>query len=113
MRSALLTNGLKALVMETYGSGNAPTDVWFIKCLKQAINKGIVIVNVSQCSGGLVQQGKYETSYLLQKIGVLSGKDMTTEAALTKLMFLFGNGMTTKKVKTEFQRSICGEMTID
>ena len=73
----------------------------------------MVIVNVSQCSGGLVQQGKYETSYLLQKIGVLSGKDMTTEAALTKLMFLFGKGLTPNKVKAAFQQSICGEMTID
>lgn len=113
IRNALMTDGLKALVLETYGSGNAPTNEWFIKSLQQTIDKGMVIVNVSQCSGGLVQQGKYETSYLLQKIGVLSGKDMTTEAALTKLMFLFGKDLTPKKVKAGFQQSICGEMTID
>lgn len=110
VRNSLMMDGLKALVLETYGSGNAPTDNWFIKCLEKAIKKGIMIVNVSQCSGGQVQQGKYETSYLLQKIGVVSGNDMTTEAALTKLMYLFGKYNSTEKAKKEFKQSISGEI---
>ena len=111
VRNSLLMRGLKALVLETYGSGNAPTEKWFINILEDSVKKGIVIVNISQCSGGLVQQGKYETSYFLQKIGIVSGRDMTTEAALTKLMYLFGIGITPGKVKEKFQRSICGEIT--
>lgn len=110
IQNALSMDGLKALVLETYGSGNAPTFPWFIKSMKTAIDKGIIIVNISQCSGGMVQQGKYETSYLLQKIGVLSGKDLTTEAALTKLMFLFGKQLELKKIKKLFLTSLCGEM---
>ena len=111
VRNSLLMRGLKALVLETYGSGNAPTEKWFINILEDSVKKGIVIVNISQCSGGLVQQGKYETSYFLQKIGIVSGRDMTTEAALTKLMYLFGCGLTPGKVKQKFQQSICGEIT--
>lgn len=110
INNALSMDGLKALVLETYGSGNAPTFPWFLKSLKKAIDNGILIVNISQCSGGMVQQGKYETSYTLQQIGVLSGKDLTTEAALTKLMFLFGKSLEVKKVKKLFVTAICGEM---
>ena len=111
VRNSLMMSGLKALVLETYGSGNAPTEKWFIKTLESAVKKGIVIVNISQCSGGQVQQGKYETSYFLQRIGIVSGSDMTTEAALTKLMYLFGKGLSPGKVKQEFQQAVCGELT--
>lgn len=111
MRNACMMEGLKALVLETYGSGNAPTEKWFIKCLSDAIKKGLIVVNVSQCSGGAVQQGKYETSDQLQKIGVVSGRDMTTEAALTKLMFLFGKEKSVEKIIKQFQKSLCGEMS--
>lgn len=111
MNNVLSTEGLKALVLETYGSGNAPTDKWFIQSLQKAIEKGIVILNVSQCSGGKVEQGKYETSYHLKKIGVISGSDITTEAALTKLMFLFGQNLERKKIEKLLQQSLRGEQS--
>jgi L-asparaginase len=111
VEATLLAKKLKAVVLETYGSGNAPTDKWFIDLLKKAINVGIIILNVSQCSGGIVEQGKYETSLQLKKIGVISGKDITREAALTKLMFLLGQKLKKSEVKRFLQKDLRGEMT--
>ena len=106
----LKTSGLKAVILETYGSGNAPTLSWLIDELEGAIERGIIIVNISQCSGGRVVQGRYETSKKLQQIGVISGADMTTEAAVTKLMLLIGEyGLS--NAKTMIGVSLAGELT--
>ena len=112
VESILTIPGLKALVMETYGSGNAPTDAWFLEAIGKAIKNGLLICNVTQCRGGAVQMGKYETGKGLQKLGVLSGYDMTTEAALTKLMYLLGNNYTSDRLKKYFQTPLRGEMTV-
>jgi len=110
VRAVINIAGLKAIVLETYGSGNAPTTQWFIELLKEAIVKSIIVLNISQCPGGMVVQGKYETSKVLQEIGVLSGGDMTTEAALTKLMVLLGE-YGPKAAKQKIGKSIVGELT--
>jgi len=112
VNSILSSADLKALVLETFGSGNATNEKWFIGALAEAIERGIIIVNVSQCITGKVEQGKYETSSGLKQIGVISGNDITTEAALTKLMVLFGRGLNTKTVTESMQRSLRGEMTV-
>lgn len=105
--------GLKALILETFGSGNAPTDAWFINALDQAIQRGLIVYNVTQCKSGSVELGKYETSLDLERIGVISGYDITTESALSKLMYLIGEGYTREKIIELLQTSLRGEMTID
>ncbi|MHC5200899.1 asparaginase [Myroides sp. LJL119] len=100
---------LKGLVLETYGAGNAPSEPWFINTLKKAIEKGIKVVNVTQCLSGSVDMGKYATSTQLKSIGVISGKDITIEAAVTKLMFLLALE-NIKDFKNSFETPICGEI---
>lgn len=107
----LLSNAtMKALVLETFGSGNAPSSPWFIDFLKEAISRGLLILNISQCPGGMVIQGKYETSRALNEIGVISGGDMTTEAAVTKLMLLLGE-YGVERSRELIGKSMAGEIT--
>ncbi|WP_040252362.1 asparaginase [Psychroserpens mesophilus] len=111
LASILNTSDLKGVILETYGAGNTTTRSWFIDLLKQTIKKGIPIINVTQCSGGSVMMGQYETSSQLKQIGLVSGKDITTEAALTKLMFMLGEDISIKTFKTIFETSLRGEMS--
>nr|WP_315174685.1 asparaginase [uncultured Flavobacterium sp.] len=103
-------SNLKGIVLETYGAGNAPTEDWFIRLLTQAIQNGIQVVNVTQCSAGSVNMGQYETSSAMKKIGVISGKDITTEAAITKLMYLLGHTIVQNDFKTVFETALRGEI---
>ncbi|MTI32788.1 asparaginase [Xanthovirga aplysinae] len=111
VKGILEIEGLKGVILETYGSGNAPTDQWFIDLMQDAVKRGIILLNVSQCNGGKVIQGRYGTSALLKKMGILSGSDMTTEAAVTKLMFLLGTENDPKKIREALIRPLAGELT--
>lgn len=110
LASVLGIPGLKALVLETYGAGNAPLDDWFLSELKNAIAQGLHIINVTQCSGGGVAMGHYETSEKLKEMQLINGKDITTEAAISKAMYLLGSKVSDKVFKTIFETSLRGEM---
>ncbi|AUC75142.1 asparaginase [Olleya sp. Bg11-27] len=105
------TEGLKGVVLETYGAGNCSTEDWFLELLKKTVQKGIPIINVTQCSGGSVLMGQYETSEKLKRIGLISGKDITTEAALCKLMYLLGENISANLFKTIYETALRGEMS--
>jgi len=100
----------KGIILETYGAGNVTSESWFIEQLEGVHKKGIPIINVTQCSGGSVSMGLYETSFELKKMGIISGKDITTEAALAKLMFMLGQQVSRVSFKTLFETSLRGEM---
>ena len=111
LRAMLSAPGLRAVVLETFGAGNAPTNEWFIRVLKEAIDRGVIILNITQCGGGKVSMELYETGLRLQKIGILCGHDMTTEAAVTKLMYVLGLGLSDAQTRALLRRPLRGEFT--
>ncbi|MDD7760493.1 MAG: type I asparaginase [Candidatus Limisoma sp.] len=112
LRHLLATPGIKGIVMKSFGAGNAPTDRWFVDAIHDAVKRGIVIVNVTQCVNGGVNSERYMTGNAMSAAGVISGNDITSEAALTKLMYLFGMGLTADEVKKYLNFSLCGEVSI-
>ena len=112
VQSILKIEGLKGVVLETYGAGNATTEAWFLDAIRQAIEMNIIIFNVSQCDGGRVAQGQYQTSKYLQEAGVVSGSDITSEAAITKMMYVLAKEKDISKRVALLASPICGEMTL-
>ncbi|MDD5871738.1 MAG: type I asparaginase [Bacteroidales bacterium] len=112
LRHLLATPEIKGIVMKSFGAGNAPTDRWFVDAIHDAVKRGIVIVNVTQCVNGGVNSERYMTGNAMSAAGVISGNDITSEAALTKLMYLFGMGLTADEVKKYLNFSLCGEVSI-
>lgn len=113
VESILKIKNLKGVVLETFGAGNAPSEKWFLGLLQEAVNSGIHIVNVTQCIGGGVIMGHYETSVMLGEIGLISGRDCTTESALAKLMCLIGQNTPKYDFKSIFETSLRGEITVE
>ncbi len=111
VEAVLSVKDIKAIIIETYGSGNASTEKWFIELLKNAISKNIIILNVTQCKKGRVIMGKYETSTELKNIGVISGYDIISEAAVTKLSFLLGKNLSYNETIIYLNASISGEIS--
>jgi L-asparaginase len=110
--SVLRQENLKAVILESFGAGNAPSHKWFIDEIKACIKRGVIILNVTQCTAGSVEMGRYKTSEELEKSGVISGYDTTTEAALTKLMYLLGKYANRDEIIRHLNISLCGEITL-
>lgn len=108
---AVTQSKVRAIVLETFGSGNAPTFPWFLACIEEATQAGKIIVDISQCKRGSVLLGVYETSSELSRMGVISGYDMTFEAAVTKLMYLLGASTDVEAIKKQMEIPLAGELS--
>lgn len=106
------TPDIRALVIETFGSGNAPTSKWFVDSIKRAVSKNLIVMNVTQCQAGSVDMDAYATGVALKQVGVVSGYDSTFEAALSKLFFLMGQYSDNNDVKRFLQKNMRGEISI-
>ena len=113
LRHQLSTPGIKGVVLRTYGAGNGPTKSWFIDAVRDAISRGIIILNVTQCVNGAVHSNRYMGGDYLSTAGVVSGHDLTFEAAITKMMFLFGLGLGHDEVVRRLTEPIAGELTLN
>ncbi|AUC16977.1 L-asparaginase 1 [Tenacibaculum sp. SZ-18] len=111
VEAILNIDNLKGVILETYGSGNALTETWFINLLEEIIQKGVEVVNVTQCAGGSVILGLYETSTDLKRIGIINGRDITTETAVAKMMYLLGENLSQEDFKYYFEKPLRGEIS--
>lgn len=111
VRHMLEAPELRGIVMRSFGSGNAPQKPWLMRLLKDATQRGVTVVNISQCVAGFVKMGRYDTGFQLQDAGVVSGGDSTVESAITKLMFLQAHYKDVRAIRSLMGRSICGEIT--
>ena len=109
--AVISAQGVKAIILEGFGAGNTSTDDWFVASLQQAVASGILILEITQCMGGTVEIGRYETSKHLAKMGVVGGLDLTFEAAITKLMFLFGQELSLNEIANQLTQNLRGEIT--
>ena len=111
VHAVISAEGVKAIILEGFGAGNTCTDAWFVASLQQAVANGILILEITQCIGGNVEIGRYETSKHLAKMGVVGGLDLTFEAAITKLMFLFGQELSLNEIASQLTQNLRGEIT--
>ena len=112
LRYLLSTPGIRGIVLRTYGAGNGPTAGWFVDLIRETVERGVIILNVTQCVNGGVHTNRYVAGDLLAGTGVISGHDITFEAAITKMMFLFGLGIDNSEVKRLLGQSLAGEVTL-
>ena len=110
VKAQLATPGIKAVVLRTFGAGNAPTEKWFLDAIADAVSRGLIVYNVTQCLNGGDEQKRYYTGDMLSRAGVISGYNITAEAAITKLMYLIGSGYTPDQIKDYLQVSMVGEL---
>ena len=112
VESVCRLNGVRGIILKTFGSGNAPQKPWLIKILRELVDRGVIIVNITQCSQGAVEMQRYGTGLQLLQAGVLNGHDSTVEGMVTKMMFLLGHDYQWEKITRLMNESIAGEITV-